>query len=138
MSKTQADNAIVVVNIMFAAFHDDDFDQVRKYATQDLQWTVYGEGPLAGTYYGVDAFIDLISHAKHLSENRETIEIIDFLSNDTTAMLHTKVHALTSFDELNIEHFYVINVRHGRVYRGRTIPCDQKAFSEFWSKAAAK
>lgn len=65
----------------YEAFNTGDVQTVMELLTDDVSWNVFGSGPLAGTYKGKQAVMELFGKFLGLLDSQSTA-IHDILAND--------------------------------------------------------
>jgi ketosteroid isomerase-like protein len=110
------------------AFNKRDKDAIRRYVSESYTYTLYGKGPYAGVYRGIEEFSRLVDEGAKLGFNIKPKLVL--ADNEHVLVLG----GLTSRREgksLETENCYLYRVENGKLVEGRNIPTDQSAFDEY-------
>jgi uncharacterized protein len=114
-------NNIEVIQELYRAFREKDYDAFLRICTEDLEW-VQNEGfPGGATYKGASAVVENVFKANNNNWEGFAYEIIEFLDAGSSVIvigMYTGRHRVSSkFMRAAAAHVY--NLRDGKVCRFR-------------------
>jgi len=121
-----------LVEAAVLSFKRGDLAAFGEAFAPNVRWHVPGEGPLAGTYSGLQAVLSLFARAFGLSAGRYDVEPLDIMDSERHAVLWQRVRAERDGRRLDVTEALVFRIEDGRVVDvwERT---DQYAFDDFFS-----
>jgi ketosteroid isomerase-like protein len=110
------------------AFNKRDKDAIRRYVSEDYTYTLYGKGPFAGVYRGIEEFSRLVDEGAKLGFK---IKPKFVLADDEYVFVLGELTGKRKGKTLDTENCYLYRVENGKLVEGRNIPTDQSAFDEY-------
>lgn len=137
-----------LVGKAYAVLASGDLATIHQYWSQDLVWLVPGNHALAGTYRGLDAFLDFMRKTALLSNNSFRMDLITVLTNDeySADVTHnlgfrtkTTEDTTSPYSKLDIDVIHLLRWRDGKVIEGRgaIFGDGTSRFNQFWSQITA-
>ncbi len=119
---------IRVVMAVLDAFNTRTKEGVGRSVSADLVYTVYGRGPFAGTYRGVQDFLRLMDVAAKMGVKAKPLVL---LADGEYVFMLAKLTGKRDGKTLDTENCYLYRIKDGKIVEGRNIPTDQYAYDEF-------
>ena len=127
-----ANEAMALVQKMYECFNRDDLETLRREVfASDLQWTLPGHHPLAGTKTSGEEVIAFFGQLRKAGIQVDLVGIHPF-GDDACVELH-RGHGQTGdlkFDAVNCTHYHVTN---GRLSKVQVFMGDQHAADAFFT-----
>jgi ketosteroid isomerase-like protein len=116
---------------LWDAIASADEPELRTLIASKAVWRMYGRGPLAGSYKGIDAILHFMANVGERADELES-SLIEIFASESGAVLRYSVRARRGSRSLEIEHLFMIQIRQGEVIEGVFAPLDQHRYDEFW------
>lgn len=114
----------------YEAFRRGDLKPLMDSLSDDIQWHVSGESPLAGSYRGKDEVLGLFGRMMDLYGGTLRVEVADILANDQRGVVVTKEQASHQGRNLEFSCIHLWIVRDGKLAEFRVFYDD--AYHQFW------
>ena len=119
---------VKVVMAALDAFNRRDKVAISRYVSEDYVYTLYGRGPFAGVYRGIDGMSRIVESGAKLGFNiKPSLVLVDgeyvFVLGKLTGKREGK--------SIETENCYLYRVKDGKLVEGRNVPTDQYAFDEY-------
>jgi uncharacterized protein len=117
----------------YAAFANGDMATLNDIFADDIEWTIPGRSPIAGTRKGKAEVFDFFGQLAALSENTFAAEMTDLLGSDdhVVALVHESAHRADHRLDIDVTHIW--EVRDGKAVSFAAHSSDQYADDEFFS-----
>ena len=109
-------------------FNRRDEEAVRRAVSEELAHTLYGRGPLAGLYKGMDGIHRILELGLRLGL---TVKPFLFVSEGDYLFVMAKLTGKREGKSLETENCYLYRFRDGKIIEGRNMPTDQYAFDDY-------
>jgi ketosteroid isomerase-like protein len=119
---------IRVVMAVLDTLNERTKDAIGGCVSADLVYTVYGRGPFAGTYRGVQDFLRLMDVAAKMGVKAKPLVL---MADGEYVFMLAKLTGKTEKNALDTENCYLYRIKDGKIIEGRNIPTDQYAYDEF-------
>jgi ketosteroid isomerase-like protein len=126
-----------VAQKLWDAVAHGDAAQLRAILSPKIQWRIYGEGDLAGSFIGIDAALDVLASMGDLADELR-FDLIDIFVNDRGAVLRTRLEARRGSQELRVEQLVVLTIEGDRILQMMSVTNDQDQSNRFWKAAPSR
>jgi len=115
-------------------FNSGDFEEYRRFFTDDLVWHVGGHHPMSGDYRGLEAAFAYFERVRQLTNGTLRSTPQDILADDTHVGVFTRVTAERQDRHLDVVMAQAFRVNPaGRFTEYWALADDQEAVDAFWS-----
>jgi ketosteroid isomerase-like protein len=118
-----------------SVFNRGDFEDYRRFFTDDVVWHVGGNHPMSGDYRGLESIFEYFERVRQLTAGTLRSEPLDILADDT----HIGVFAHVTAErqgrgrlDVTLAQAFRVNLQ-GRFTEYWALADDQEAVDAFWS-----
>jgi len=121
---------------LYNNFWEGDLQAVKEKFSDDLELTVAGENPIAGTYHGWDGFVKFRSNLMNLAGNKYKLEIDTLAASKTDVFVREYIRMDRKWDSTPrvvpavIMHF---KIKDDKIVKIQDVAVDQAAYDEFFT-----
>jgi len=113
---------------MVDGFNRRDEEAVRRFVSEEVVFTIYGRGPQAGVYRGIEGIHRVLGRASELGL---TSNPFLFVEEGEYLFVAAKITGNREGKSLETENCYLYRFRDGKIVEWRNIPTDQYAFDDY-------
>ena len=113
---------------MVDGFNRRDEEDVRRFVSEEVVYTIYGRGPQAGVYRGMEGIHRILGMVAPLGL---TSKPFLFVAEGEYLFVIAKITGKREGKSLETENCYLYRFRDGKIVEGRNIPTDQYAFDDY-------
>jgi len=130
---------LAFIKDLYNDFWTGNLDGVKAKFANNLELTVAGKNPIAGTYHGWDGFIKFRTNLMNLGSDKYKLEIDTMAAGKNDVFVREYIRMNRKWDPIPrvvpavIMHFHIEN---GKVTKIRDIAVDQLAYDEFFTPPA--
>jgi len=111
-------------------------EPVREVLTDDVEWHVPGNSPIAGDHRGIDAVVGYFTRRRDLARGTYRMHLGEVLIGEEHVAMLTDGTATMGGVEHRWTTVGLYRVRDGRVAACWLLPLDQESFDGIWSPEA--
>jgi ketosteroid isomerase-like protein len=119
-----------------AFYAGGETDHVRELLTEDVEWHVPGDSPIAGDYHGVDAVLAYFAKRRDLASATFRMQPRETLIGETHVGVITDGSATIAGAERRWTTLGLYEIRDNRVAACWLLPLDPVLFDSIWSGSA--
>ena len=128
-----AENEAVVRRI-FDAFARGDAFALRGLFAPEAEWTVPGDGAMAGVYRGPEEIFRFLARLPRETDGTYGSQLVDVLASDGRAAALYRASGTRRGRTLDLDQVLLFRVEDGAVREVLALPSDPAAFEEFWAR----
>lgn len=114
----------------YEAFGLGDLKPLMDSLSDDIQWRVSGNSPLAGSYTGKDAVLGLFGKMMELYKGTLRVQVVDILAKNGRGLVMTKEQATYQGQTVEFSCVHVWTARDGKLAEFDVFYDD--AYHQFW------
>jgi uncharacterized protein len=119
----------------YEAFTRGDANPLVDSLSEDIQWHVSGQSPIAGDYFGKAEVLKFFARMMDLYQGTLRLQILDVMANDQHGAVLTNESAIYRGKTLEFQAVHVWDIDNGKFARFHVYNND--AYHKFWSEQSA-